>query len=310
MPFNLQSLEWSALLSFREIITSLILVAGMLVARSILIRYVRKGSDVISKDQRRWIIRIKNTAVIVIVTGLILIWAPQLHTFAISIAAFAVALVVATKEMILCLVGAVMRAANQPFQVGEWVTVDGITGEVIDLDAFSFHLQEVDMEGKTYRFTGRTVSVPNSRLFTSIIENANFFKNYIFEDVRMAVQYTDIDPDEAMTYLREIAERHYTPYRDNAKAFNRAIRRRAGLDIETADPVYDLTTTDLGHYHFHVRLFLPTPLAYAVGSDVTQEFLSRIHKMRGDAVARKAADEEEALSGDANADKAAEEKNG
>src|SRR5690606_25179459 len=99
---------------------------------------------------------------------------------ALSITAFVVALVVATKEMILCLTGAIMRATTQPFKAGEWITIDGVTGEVIDLDAFAFRLQEVDMSGKTYQFTGRTITIPNSKLFTHNVENANFFKAYIF----------------------------------------------------------------------------------------------------------------------------------
>lgn len=261
-------------------VTSFLLIAAIILLRGFLIRYVRKDSEVLAKDQRRWIIRIKNTAVILMFIGLVLIWAPQLHTFALSITAFAVALVIATKEMILCLTGAIMRATSQSFKVGEWVTIDGITGEVIDLDAFSFRLQEVDMAGKTYEFTGRTITIPNSKLFTTNVENANFFKAYIFEDVRITVQYTDIDPVMAMDLLKTVAEEHFTPYRKDATEFNRRIRRRAGIDVGSAEPVYDLTTSDLGHYHFHARLFLPTPLAANIGAHVSRDFLGKIHELR------------------------------
>ena len=34
---------------------------------------------------------------------------------------------IATKEMIMSFMGAIMRASNQPFNVGEWVTIDGVT---------------------------------------------------------------------------------------------------------------------------------------------------------------------------------------
>jgi small-conductance mechanosensitive channel len=174
-----------------------------------------------------------------------------------------------------------VRATTQPFKAGEWITIDGVTGEVVDLDAFAFRLQEVDMAGKTYQFTGRTITVPNSKLFTHNIENANFFKAYIFEDVRIAVQYADIDPAEALDALKDIAEQYFAPYRDESVSFNRKIRRRAGVDIGSAEPVFDLTTSELGHYQFHVRFFLPTAVAPSIGSDVTRDFLTRIHVMRG-----------------------------
>ena len=280
LPIDLTAIEWGALLSFGSIFTSILLIITIVITRGFLIRHVRKDSEVLAKDQRRWIIRIKNAAVIITVLGLVLIWAPQLHTFALSIAAFAVALVVATKEMILCLTGAIMRATSQPFKVGDWVTIDGVTGEVIDLDAFAFRLQEVDMEGKTYQFTGRTITIPNSKLFTSNIENANFFKTYIFEDVRVAVQYTDINPGEALDLLKSIAETHFEPHRKEAVAFNKRIRRRAGIDVGSAEPVFDLTTSELGHYQFHVRFFLPTTLAAAIGSDVSKDFLTHVYHLR------------------------------
>ena len=280
IPIDFSSLDWKDLFSASSIFTSLILIVSIIIPRAFLIRYVRKDDEILGKEQRRWIIRIKNTAAILIIIGLVLIWAPQLHTFAISIAAFAVALVVATKEMILCLTGAIMRATSQPFKVGEWVTIDGITGEVIDLDAFAFRLQEVDMEGKTYQFTGRTITIPNSKLFTTNVENANFFKSYIFEDVRVAVQYADIDPAAALNALKAVAENHFAAHRKEAIAFNRKVRRRASIDIGTAEPVFDLTTSELGHYQFHARFFLPTVLAASIGSDISRDFLSEIYKMR------------------------------
>ncbi len=295
MPIDFTAIEWGALLSFGSIFTSVLLIITVVVTRGFLIRRVRKDSEVLAKDQRRWIIRIKNTAAIVTLLGLVLIWAPQLHTFAISIAAFAVALVVATKEMILCLTGAIMRATSQPFKVGDWVTIDGVTGEVVDLDAFAFRLQEVDMEGKTYQFTGRTITVPNSKLFTSNLENANFFKSYIFEDVRVAVQYTDIDPGQALDVLKSIAETHFEPHRKDAVAFNKRIRRRAGIDVGSAEPVFDLTTSELGHYQFHVRFFLPTVLAAKIGSDFSTDFLTHVFQLRQNGKTDKK--EEEASAG-------------
>lgn len=280
MSFDFSKFDWKSLFTMSEIITSLVVIVGVVAIRAFLIRYIRKDSEILERDQRQWIIRIKNTSVALIFVALVFLWAPQLHTFAISIAAFAVALVIASKELIMCLMGALLRASNQPFNVGEWVTIDGVTGEVVDFDALAFRLQEVDMDGKTYQYTGRIITIPNSKLFTANIENSNFFRNYIYEDVRVTVQFTDIDPAIAMKILKEISERYFAPHRKKAFEFNKTLRRKAGLDIGMAEPVYDLTTSELGHYQFHVRLFVPTSLASGIGADISRDFLSRIHKMR------------------------------
>jgi small-conductance mechanosensitive channel len=287
---DLSSIDLGAIFSASGLFTSLVLIAVIFFVRRLLIRRIWRDSEVLAKEQRSWIIRIKNGSAIAIVIGLILIWAPQLHTFALSIAAFAVAVVVATKEMILCLMGAIMRVSSQPFKAGDWVSIDGVTGEVVDLDAFSFRLQEVDMKGRSYQFTGRTIVIPNGKIFSSNVENANFFKTFIFEDVKISVQFADIDPQAASAALAKITEKYFAPFRTEAQAFNRKIRRRAGIAIGRAEPSYDIATSDVGHYHFSVRLFLPTQAAAAVRSDITADFLAHIYKQRKSALARKEAD--------------------
>jgi len=288
---EVQSIDLGAVFSASSILTTLVFLIVLWSARRVAIKYIWRDAEVLSKDQRSWIIRIKNFSAIILTLGLILIWAPQLHTFALSLAAFAVAVVVATKEMILCIMGAIVRVTTTPFRSGDWITVDGTTGEVVDIDAFSFRLQEVDMKGKSYQFTGRTVSIPNSRLFSTSVENANFFKSYLFEDIRIAVPHDDIQPAEEMRAFRDITERYFMPYRNEALAFNRKIRRRTGVSIGSAEPAFDLSTTDLGHYIFQAKMFLPTVAAATVRADITHDFLDYIQTCRRMLQDRKNAEE-------------------
>lgn len=277
---ELQAIHMGEIFSTSSLLTSLVFVVVLLLLRRLAIRHVWRDAEVLSKDQRSWIIRIKNASAFVLVLGLVLIWAPQLHTFALSLAAFAVAVVIATKEMILCVMGAIVRVTTAPFRTGDWITIDGTTGEVVDIDAFSFRLQEVDMKGKSYQFTGRTISIPNSKLFSSNVENANFFKSYVFEDVRISVTHTDIDPAAALQKLREIAEKYFAPYRSEAVTFNRKIRRRSGVGIGAAEPSFDIATSDIGNYFFQVKMFLPTIAAASVRTDITHDFLDYIQTYR------------------------------
>lgn len=277
---ELKALNVQGMFTASELFTSLVLVTAILIVRRLLIRYVWRDAEILAKDQRNWIIRIKNISAILLLIGLVLIWAPQLHTFALSIAAFAAAVVIATKEMILCLTGAVMRVSTQPFNATDWVSVDGTVGEVVDLDIFAFKIQEVDIKGRSYHFTGRTVTVPNSKIFSSNVENYNFFKAYVFEDVKITIPHVGIDPEAAAMTLREITEKHFAQYRADAIAFNRKIRRRSGFGIGSAEPSYDLTTTDTGNYIYAVKMFVPTMLAARIRGDITRDFIAYAYKIR------------------------------
>lgn len=264
------------------IFTSGLLMATLLTARYFLTRAVRNRSEILNKEQRRWLSRIRNGVLILLILGLILIWAPQLRTLALSLAAVAVALVVATKEMILCLSGAFMRASTRPFVVGDWITIDGISGEVIDVNPFSFRVQEIDMAGKTYQLTGHTIEIPNSRFFTSTIENLNFNKSYLYHDINIAVPVADSDPSRFMDTLQNIVTEHYAPLLEAADSYHQRMIRKSGTELPSIQPQFGLRTSDLGHHIYNVRLFIPTRDIMRLSQTITVSFLSAVHDRKNE----------------------------
>ena len=259
------------------LITSALMVAGLILLRQLIIRTIRAKSEILNKDQRRMIVNTKNITWGLVFVGLLMIWAPQLHTFALSITAFTVAVVIATKEIILCLTGAIYRVSNTPFKVGDWITVEGTTGEVINTNALGFDIQVIDSKTGSYQFTGQTVTIPNSKFFTANIENANFIKVYVLQDIPLTVQYADLPPDTLMQKLRDIVETHYAPLRDDAAKFIRRVERKAGVDLPDAEPQFFLRTSDVGHNVFTVRQFVPTREAARIASAITVDFLKYVH---------------------------------
>jgi small-conductance mechanosensitive channel len=269
------------------LVTTVLAFALILGVRFVLIRRIKGKREILDKEQRRWINRINNGASILAALCVIFIWAPQLHTFALSLTAVAVAVVLVTKELLMCLTGGFLRAASKPFDVGDWVTIDGLTGEVMRITAMTTLLQEVDMAGKTYEFTGRTIQVPNSKFLTANVENANFIKHYIFCEVPVCVQYADVDPAALMQNLQDITETYFAPLRDAALIFNKKVEKKAALDFAGPEPQFSMRTTELGHFVFTARLFVPTRHASGIAADVTRDFLSAVYKERLEAKGEK-----------------------
>ncbi len=275
---NLPTLSMPLLVE--PLFTSVLLLATLLTARLFLIRAVRNKSEILSRDQRRWISRIKNGILLLILLGLVLIWAPQLHTLALSLAAVAVALVVATKEMILCLSGAFMRVSTRPFIVGDWITIDGISGEVLDVNAFTIKLQKLDIAGKSYQVTGPTVEIPNSRLLTSTVENLTLNKSWAYHDIRIVVPATEARPIQHMAMLQEIVTNHYADFQEQSEIQHARLKRKSGIDLPGIKPDCTLGTTDLGHNIFTAHLFVPTRDAGRLTRDITLDFLSGVQKLK------------------------------
>lgn len=264
----------------QELVTSVIFIGILLGLRILLIRMVRRNSEILSKEQRRWINRIKNGTIIIAFVCLAMVWAPQLQTFALSLTAFAVALVVATKEMILCLIGSLFRISTRPYKVGDWISMDGVTGEVMEINALSTRLEEIDTASNSYAFTGKRVVLPNSKLFTANVENKNFMKSFVFQDVSAVVQFTGLDPLQLAALLKEVTESRIQPLRDDGAKFARRVSRKAGIDLPDSAPSYGFRTTELGHFAFTARVFVPTQQAGAIATAIAQEFLSKVHGLR------------------------------
>ena len=171
---------WSDLIDHlhtNSLVSTVILVAAIGLGRWLLVRLVRGEDIVLHEEQRRWISRIKNGSLTLLVIGLVFVWLPELNTFALSITAFAVAFVIATKELILCVSGTLLRVGSQAYRVGDWIDVNGISGEVVDHSLLSTSVAEIDSKHNRYDFTGKTVVLPNSAFLVHHVKNQNFLKS-------------------------------------------------------------------------------------------------------------------------------------
>ncbi|NCC21354.1 MAG: mechanosensitive ion channel [Alphaproteobacteria bacterium] len=258
------------------ILTSVLLVAGLAVLRMALVRLIRGKEELLSKDKRRLITTLKNVVWVVLVVGLIFIWAPEIQTLALSLTAFAVAFVIGIKEWIMQITGGLYRTSTKPFKVGDWITVAGLSGEVMDMDAFAVRLQEVDIAGQTYQFTGRTMLVPNSHFLTNHVDNLNFIKNYVFIDVTLTLEAGEQNPSDVLGTLQEVAQRYFAPLRNEALAFVRKVERKASIDIADPDPqaIFAMEGT---HEKYGVRLMVPTKEAVAIRTGITRDVLQYLH---------------------------------
>ncbi len=262
------------------LLTTVIALAAVLTLRFFLVRLVKGKAEILDEDQRRWLNRINNGATIFVLVCLVFIWAPQLHTFALSLTAVAVAIVLTTKELLMCLTGGLLRATTKSFDIGDWITVDSLTGEVLQITGLATMVEEIDTAGKTYQFTGRSIQIPNSKFLTANVENANFIKEHVYHDVPITVQYADLDPMALTAELQKITEKYFAPLREEAEKFNKRIEKKVGLDFAEPEPQFFLRTTDVGHNIYTVRMFVPTRQAAKIGADITRDFLFHVHKTR------------------------------
>ena len=199
-------------------------------------------------------VTVRNVLSAAIVLGLFVVWAPEIEQFALSITAFVVALVIATKELILCLSGSTWRRTSRAFDVGDWVEIGGHSGEVIDETLFVTQLQEI--EGREYRYTGRTVAVPNSLLLTQPVINHNFRKRFLEHEFTLHAP-ADAPALAMRDAIAAALNAEATAFEAVARRYAAVIEKRAGVKLPDPAPTVRIETNLYGIIGFRCALFCP-----------------------------------------------------
>lgn len=251
-----------------DALASIALLLFLLIARLVAGRTLRHRENLPDQVVRRWTANVRNMLILVAVVGLAMIWAPQLRTFALSLTAVAVAIVVATKELILCLSGSAFRTFTRAYMVGDIVEIGASKGEVLDLNLFSSHLREFEEREGSMIATGRDIIVPHSLLFTvpsRVISNSQGGIGHRF----------------TMTFEPRVDV--FSLEQEIARAIHQAVNEEQGRSRRTnRKPIsfnLDFRTTDLGKYRIGIEFKaepgeLPTienAVACAVGSLVHEK---------------------------------------
>lgn len=267
------------LLIFRDdqFVQSCVLIAALLSLRILLIYLIKRNREVLTEGRRHSITRVKNFSWLIIVFGLLMIWWPELKNFAFSIAAVTVALVIATKELIVCFSGAMLRAGTGAFTIGDWIEVGANRGEVIDYNMFSTTLQELDRPPNDYSFSGKTIVIPNSLFLSEPIKNLNFSKRYVFHRFSIILDaYYDL-ADIQQWILHEI-DQYSADFIEVARRYNAFIEKRTGIDIPGPEPRIMISTSELSRTIITVIVFCPTEKAAELERHITQGVLERIYR--------------------------------
>lgn len=260
-----------------KLLLSFLIVLFILIVRRVILSGIRGDVAFISEEQRKWMSRTKNGAFAILVVTLFLVWKSEISQFALSVTAIAVAIVVASKEIILCFTGSIQRASSRSFRIGDWIEVGKISGEVIEHNLMATVVQEIDLYHGQYHFTGKTITLPNSMFFTYPVKNLNFMKRYVYHNFSIVVPGFDNLFPLLPTLVAKI-EHHSEGFIDVARRYNSVIEKHAGVDLPGSEPHVHISSGATGEQIVHVMLFCPTEMATHLEQEVRADFMSIYHQ--------------------------------
>ena len=265
--------------AFRYGISSLILLFIIFALRFGIYHGLLERSELTAETKRRWNVNIRNALIFLFVVGLLFIWAPRLQTFAVSLFAIALAITLATKELIDCSIGAGLRAITRAYSIGDRIELGEIRGQVIDHHLFTTTLLEIGPGQTSHQYTGRVIFIPNSFLLKHTLTNETYSKDYRLHIFTIPLS-TDEDWKSAETYLLEIANEECQPYLQEAKQKMKKLEGKLWLDAPSVEPRVTIQFPEPGQINLLIRIPCPTHSPSRIEQAIIRKFLSRFSFVR------------------------------
>lgn len=234
------------------VISSSILIAVVLLLRALTARFIKQKVESYEL-RRRWLVQTRNGLILLMALGLIFIWGQELRTLALSVVAIAVAFVVATKELILCVMGSILKTGAGSFTIGDRIQVKDFRGDVIDQNLLATTILEVGPGKLTHQRTGRLIVLPNAMFVAEPDINESYTNDYILH-VFIVPFKRDDDWQAAQKAFLQAANRHCLPYMNEVRNYMKQISQHRAVEVPSVEPRVTLQVPEADEIHLVIRI--------------------------------------------------------
>ncbi len=243
-----------------------------LLARKATKRYV---VDKRRKDQLRVIRKVTLSITIGII--LFLAFFTDLGSLATFAGLLTAGVAFATKDMILSLIAYFQFFGTSDIQLGDDITIAGVTGKISHIGMLRFYMMETDKSDTGYLPTGRIVGFSNSVLF----QPTPFFRqspgtNFVWSEIDISL---GVDIDHALAYkkLNEVVQRVYKEQSEKIQLHEAALQKVSPFKTDVSVPLTHFRFTNTGVV-FVIRYAVERSEASRLHFKMTTELLSAIKK--------------------------------
>ena len=242
----------------RKLLLSLVFVAAVLVASWVfrtlagLLTGHGKGTPLQVKFWTRQ--GISLLAAVVLILGLLSIWFSDPTRLATAFGLVSAGLAFALQQVVTSIAGYFVILRGNTFTVGDRISMGGVRGDVTRLGFIQTTIMEMgqppSVQGAdpamwvhSRQFTGRIVTVSNSKIFAEPVFNYTRDFPFIWEEMAIPITYT-ADRTRAEAILLEAARLHATEANAMAAEKKQELQERFGVEPVELDPKVDYRITD------------------------------------------------------------------
>lgn len=220
--------------------TILVLIAGrLLIGWLILPLFYKRESLFVARRLSSYLL------VLLIIMVLALFFLEDIKQVATVLGIASAAIVIALQDLCSSLAGWFVIIGSRKFGVGDRVEIEGMRGDIIDIQLLRTTLVEVNNWLGVDEPTGRVVLIPNNFVFKSKVFNYSHVHPYIWNKLDITVTY-ETPALEAQALLRKVLEEETKEEFDEARKGNSAMEHKYGVLETTYQPKMYMFLADSG----------------------------------------------------------------
>lgn len=255
----------------RDVLLTVVVALGLTLLVHLGTRLVSRKDSL--EAQRFWRLTFRNMAVAIFLISMGVIWKEQLQSVIVALGAAVAGVIVAFREAFLSLLAFWLRVVKRHYGLGDFIEIDGIRGEVVDITYQHTALAETGPGRDSLYYTGRIVQIPNNRMLLAPMSVDNFTGSFGAHVIQVPLpQGADIIRAEDL--LRDVAEEICTPYYAEAQAHLQTQRKTQAIDTPTVDAKVRVRLESKGLATLVLRIVVPAREKLRVEQAILRQFLT------------------------------------
>lgn len=183
--------------------------------------------------------------IILFILVLLRIWFRPSWSIVNILALVSAAMTIALQDLVKSFAGWIYILTKRPFCVGDRIQIEDIVGDVIDISAFNFTLNEIGKWVQADQSTGRVMHIPNSVVLSKPITNFTEGFPYIWTEVPVLVTF-ESDWKNAKKMLLKIAEKNCEKLTGHAESKLKEASKKYMIFYHKLTPIVYTSVKDSG----------------------------------------------------------------
>ncbi|WP_178984183.1 mechanosensitive ion channel family protein [Winogradskyella helgolandensis] len=261
-----------------SIIKFMIALVLILIVIQLLRRYLKKkiSNTVIRYKAQKGI---EFIGYVILIFLAIVYFSGSIKDFTIIIGLFTAGLAFTLQELILSIAGSVYIFLVKVYKPGDRIEINGIKGDVIDVDSIYTTMMEIGQWVSSDNYSGRIVKLSNAFVFKGPIYNYSQDFPFIWDEFNLPIRYGS-DIDLAKLIILKIASETLSDYTAKSKEQWNEVVNKFYIEDAEVDPTLAISLTD-NWIQFNLRYIVDFKKRRLTKHTLNEKILLEIEKTNG-----------------------------